>query len=240
MLILSIDTSTRTGSAAILRDDEILAEVSGYEETLYSNRLFRDVAALQEKANFNLGQVDVFAVASGPGSFTGLRVGLTAVKAWAEVHGKPIAAISGLEAIAYECLADKAPGALSVSFIAPFLDARRGQIFGALYERVPGHHTGLKLVSDESILSLDEFLEMVKGKSTGSVALVSPTPDVLPMSRIEEALPGQHVVTVTPALAPAIGKLGLERARRGELVNAFTLDANYVRRSDAEAAWKDR
>jgi tRNA threonylcarbamoyladenosine biosynthesis protein TsaB len=240
MLILSIDTSTRTGSAAVLRDDEILAEVSGYEETLYSNRLFRDVAALREKVGFTLGQVDVFAVASGPGSFTGLRVGLTAVKAWAEVHGKPIAAISGLEAIAYESLADKAPGALSASFIAPFLDARRGQIFGALFKREDGRENGLKLVSDESILSLDEFLEMVKGKPVGSVALVSPTPDVLPISRIQEALSGQHVVTVTPALAPAIGKLGLERAKRGVLVDALTLDANYVRRSDAEAAWKDR
>ena len=76
MLILSVDTSTRTGSAAILRDSEILAEVSGYEETLYSNRLFRDIAQLQEQANFQLSQVDVFAVAAGPGSFTGVRVGL--------------------------------------------------------------------------------------------------------------------------------------------------------------------
>jgi tRNA threonylcarbamoyladenosine biosynthesis protein TsaB len=240
MLMLSIDTSTRTGSAAILRDTNVLAEVSGYEETLYSNRLFRDVATLQERANFNLDQVDVFAVASGPGSFTGLRVGLTAVKAWAEVHGKPIAAISGLEAIAYESLADKAPEALSASFVAPFLDARRGQIFGALYKHLPGHETGLQLVTDESILSLGEFLEMIKEKASGSVVLVSPTPEVLPLARIEGVLPGQRVVTVSPALAPAIGKLGLERAKRGELVDALTLDANYVRRSDAEAAWKDR
>src|ERR1700693_6244048 len=102
MLILAVDTSTRTGSAAILRDSEVLAEVSGYEETPYSSRLFRDIALLQDRANFHMNQVDVFAVAAGPGSFTGLRVGLTAVKAWAEVHGKSIAAISGLEAIAAE------------------------------------------------------------------------------------------------------------------------------------------
>src|SRR5579863_1092149 len=100
MLILAVDTSTRTGSAGLLRDSEILAKVSGYEETPYSTRLFRDIAALQDRTNFRLDQVDLFAVAAGPGSFTGLRVGLTAVKAWAEVHGKPIAAVSGLEAIA--------------------------------------------------------------------------------------------------------------------------------------------
>ena len=239
MLILSVDTSTRTGSAAILRDGEVLAEVSGYEETLYSNRLFRDLDVLRRQANFSIDQIDVFAVASGPGSFTGLRVGLTAVKAWAEVHGKPIAAISGLEAIAYESLVDEAPAALSAAFIAPFLDARRGQIFGALYACNGGHESGLKLTSDESILSLDEFLELLKGKSSAPIVLVSPTPAVLPISRLEESLPGHRVIPVSAALAPTIGKLAFERAKRGQLVDALTLDANYVRRSDAESAWKD-
>src|SRR5579864_6808019 len=159
MLILAIDTSTRMGSASILRDSEVLAEVSGYAETAYSSRLFRDVAVLQEKANFSLDQIDVFAVASGPGSFTGLRVGLTAVKAWAEVHGKPIAAISGLEAIASEFLLgeksklSETPSACNARLLAPFLDARRGQIFGAIYRRISGNAIGLELVSDESILS---------------------------------------------------------------------------------------
>ncbi len=165
MLILAVDTSTRTGSAALLRDSQVVAEVSGYEETLYSTRLFRDIAQLQEQANFRLSQVDVFAVAAGPGSFTGLRVGLTAVKAWAEVHGKPIAAVSGLEAIAAESLTDKIAGVSGAQFIAPFLDARRGQIFGAIYERVSGDAQRLDLIGDETILSLEEYLEMVKGKS---------------------------------------------------------------------------
>jgi tRNA threonylcarbamoyladenosine biosynthesis protein TsaB len=239
MLILAVDTSTRTGSAAILRDGEVLAEVSGYEETPYSNRLFRDIALLQDMANFRMKQVDVFAVSAGPGSFTGLRVGLTAVKAWAEVHGKPIAAVSGLEAIAAESPAVKANGAPNGHFIAPFLDARRGQLFGAIYRRGTGDAPGLALASDESILPLEEFLELVKGRYQYPVELVSPTPHVLPAARIQEILPGAHVVHVSAALAPAIGRLGFERAKRGELVDALRLDANYVRRSDAEAAWKD-
>lgn len=239
MLILAVDTSTRTGSAAILRDAEVLAEVSGYEETPYSNRLFRDIALLQDMASFRLNQIDVFAVSAGPGSFTGLRVGLTAVKAWAEVHRKPIAAISGLEAIASESLAGTAPGLSTAQFLAPFLDARRGQIFGAIYRRVTGDVPGLALASDESILSLDEFLQLVQEKSRQTIEMVSPTPDVLPAARIEEVLPGARVLQVSAALAPAIGRLGFERAKRGDLVDAIGLDANYVRRSDAEAAWKD-
>jgi tRNA threonylcarbamoyladenosine biosynthesis protein TsaB len=240
MLILALDTSTRMGSTAILREAEVLAEVSGYEETAYSARLFRDIALLQDRANFRLDQVDVFAVAAGPGSFTGLRVGLTAVKAWAEVYGKPIAAISGLEAIAAESLIGVAPNASNPHFIAPFLDARRGQIFGAIYRRISGDAIGLALASDESVLSVDEFLELVKGKGPHPVDLVSPTPDVLPVTRIREVLPGAHILQVSAALAPAIGRLGFERAKRGDLVDSIRLDANYVRRSDAESAWKDR
>jgi tRNA threonylcarbamoyladenosine biosynthesis protein TsaB len=239
MLILAVDTSTRMGSAAVLRDSEVLSEVSGYEETPYSMRLFRDIALLQQRANFHLDEIDVFAVAAGPGSFTGLRVGLTAVKAWAEVHRKPIAAISGLEAIAVESLVTDSPGGTKASFIAPFLDARRGQIFGAIYARSSENGCGLALSSDESILSVDEFLELVKGKSPQPVQLVSPTPEVLPTTRLGEVLPEARIVTVSAALAPAIGRLGFERAKHGHLVDSIRLDANYVRRSDAESAWKD-
>lgn len=238
MLILAVDTSTRTGSAALLRDGEVLAEVSGYEETPYSTRLFRDVAVLQDRAGFRMDQIDVFAVAAGPGSFTGLRVGLTAIKAWAEVHGKRIAPVSGLEAIAAQAMTGERQNKSDCKILAPFLDARRGQVFGAIYRRVAGDLARLELVSDESILSVKEFTELVKGASCEPVLLVSPTPDVLPDSLVGEMLPRSHVTQVSAALAPAIGRLGFSRAGRGELVDPLQLDANYVRRCDAEAAWK--
>jgi tRNA threonylcarbamoyladenosine biosynthesis protein TsaB len=247
MLILAVDTSTRMGSAALLRDDEVLAEVSGYEETPYSTRLFRDVEELQNRVNFRLHEIDLFAVAAGPGSFTGLRVGLTAVKAWAEVHQKPVAAISGLEAIAAESQTDLTGGTPSTTtsttnsrYIASFLDARRGQIFGAVYRNAFPSERNLSIESDESILSPDEFLEMVTGKVVGcSVDFVSPTPEAISVVRLAEIFPGARVIPVSAALAPAIGRLGFERAKRGEVLDAIRLDANYVRRSDAEAAWKD-
>jgi tRNA threonylcarbamoyladenosine biosynthesis protein TsaB len=239
MLILAVDTSTRTGSAAVLRDAEVLAEVSGFEETPYSSRLFRDIALLQDRANFRMDQIDVFAVAAGPGSFTGLRVGLTAVKAWAEVHQRPIAAISGLEAIAAESLTGEDPVASDVRFIAAFLDARRGQVFGAVYRRLTENEDHLELDTDESILSPDEYLEMVVGRASSPFQFASPTPYVLPADRIGELLPGARVIQVSAALAPAIGRLGFERARQGGLTDSMRLDANYVRRTDAESAWKD-
>ena len=228
MLILAIDTSTRAGSIALLRDSEVLAEISAREDTPYSTRLFRDLGMLQSSAQFCMNQVDVFAVAAGPGSFTGLRVGLTAVKGWAEVHGKPIAAVSGLEAIA-------AQGGPRHTMISPFLDARRGYVFGSTYRLEAGQPSVMRLVGEEAILTIEEFLNQVKQSwGAGSAALVSATPEVLPRDLVDSILPGAQIEQVSASLASAIGRLGFERANRGELVDALGLDANYIRRSDAE------
>jgi len=237
MLILALDTSTRAGSIALVRDSKVLAEISAREDTPYSTRLFRDLELLQSRAQFRLNQVDVFAVAAGPGSFTGLRVGLTAVKGWAEVYGKPIAAISGLEAIAAQASAPDAPPAPQRDVISPFLDARRGHVFGSTYLRGPGQQGVLQLVGEEAILSIEEFLTQVnQNRRAGQVVLVSATPEVLPHDLVESILPGAQIEQVSASLAPTIGRLGFDRANRGELVDALRLDANYIRRSDAEVA----
>jgi tRNA threonylcarbamoyladenosine biosynthesis protein TsaB len=231
MLILALDTSTRAGSIALVRDSEVLAEISAREDTPYSTRLFRDLELLQSRAQFRMNQVDVFAVAAGPGSFTGLRVGLTAVKGWAEVYGKPIAAISGLEAIAAQASAPHDP---PYDMISPFLDARRGHVFGSTYRRGPGQ---LQLVGEEAILSIEEFLTQVKQNWRNRPGvLASATPEVLPRDLVESILPGAQIEQVSASLAPAIGRLGFDRANRGDLVDALGLDANYIRRSDAEVA----
>jgi tRNA threonylcarbamoyladenosine biosynthesis protein TsaB len=230
MLILAIDTSTRAGSVAVLRDSEVLAEIASREETPYSTRLFRDLELLQSRAPFRMGQIDVFAVAAGPGSFTGLRVGLTAVKGWAEVYRKPIAAVSGLEAIA-------AQGSTNHEVLSPFLDARRGHVFGSTYRRCPGQPGTLELVGEEALVTIEEFLNLVKRNcGTTQAVLVSATPHEHPLDLVESILPGAQIEQVSASLAASIGRLGFDRANRGDLVDALGLDANYIRRSDAEVA----
>src|SRR5438067_6536974 len=100
MLILAVDTSTRSGSVALLHDDEVLRVATENSGELYSSRLCGTVDTVLSTAGIALHQVDLYAVAAGPGSFTGLRIGLTAIKAWAEVFGKPIVPIGALHAIA--------------------------------------------------------------------------------------------------------------------------------------------
>lgn len=229
--ILSIDTSTRSGGVAVLEDGSIMDHIFERSDEAYSSRLFRSLDLLLSRLGLNARDFDLYAVAAGPGSFTGLRVGLTAVKAWAELYGKPIAAVSGLEAIAAQSTA------LS-GCIAAAMDARRGQVFGALYRA--GDATGrLELVGEEILASASEFAaETVAVAPNESVAFITPTPELLLPTVLAAGLRPARVERASDDLAPWIGKIGLRQFERGETVDALSLDANYVRRCDAEVYWK--
>ncbi len=229
MLILAVDTSTRSGSLALLRDETLLGTVAAQPQEPHSSGIFRDLSALLQQTKLELSQVDLFAVACGPGSFTGLRVGLTVVKAWAELFQKRIARVSTLEAIA-------AQSQSSVPLLAAFFAAGRGQVFGAVYSRDTER---LVLQGEQAVFSPEEFVESLSLKRQGQFAhLVSSSPDVLSPALNNSVLKGSLVEPVSAVLAPTIGKLGYSRALHSEVVDACTLDANYVRRSDAEAHWK--
>jgi tRNA threonylcarbamoyladenosine biosynthesis protein TsaB len=242
MKILAIDTSTQSGGAAVLEGDSILSSIFDQSEDFrqrtppihpseeFSSKLFRYVGLVLEKAQIGLPDLDVFAVAAGPGSFTGLRVGLAAVKAWSEVYGKPVAAISGLEAIAAQSSARS-------GHIVAFADARRGQAFGAVFERLEGR---FRLVGDEVVARPEDFLErIVKINCDIPVAFVSPAPGLMQEMIAASSLRDAAVEMASEDLAPWVGRLAYGKALRGELVDALTLDANYVRREDAEMYWKD-
>lgn len=230
MLILAVDTSTRTGSLAVLRDREPLATAMIPSTAPFSSGLFSELTALFRETGASLEKFDLFAVCAGPGLFTGLRVGLTAVKAWAEVNGRPIAAVSGLQAIA-----TRAAG--SARLVAPFFDGGRGQVFGGLYARVEKR---LERVEQDAILSPRDFLEMIAAHAKDcEVGFVSTTPTALDESLRWSVFAGHRVQVASELLADAIGAAGYEQVLRDEVVDAAALDANYIRRCDAEALWKD-
>ncbi len=229
MLILAVDTSTQAGSLAVLRATRVVGEVSTWVDETYSSRMFRHLEFLLQELQLGLEQIELFAVAAGPGSFTGLRVGLTAVKGWAEVYRRPVAAVSALEAVAAQA---KAPEPL----LAPAIDARRGQVYAGLYER---RGSMLARRGDEVVMTPAEFLDVLRNAAgDAALAFVSPTPEVLAQAVAQSSFRGSTIEPVSTVLAPVIGQLGFARAQRGELMDALTLDANYVRRSDAELLWK--
>ena len=231
MIVLAIDTCEARGSVAVLKDGEILQVLAhtGVEE--YSSWLLPAVDLALGSAKSTLAEVDLFAASSGPGSFTGVRIGLTTVKAWSEVFGKPIVPVSRLEAVA-------AQSDGRTPYVASFVDAQRGQIFGSLYKKATNE---LTLVEQEMVCLPEVFLNWVDNQVAGAeVAWLSTDADTVAQQPWWQARAAQaRMIEEVPCiLAPLIGKMAFRRALKGTLLDALSVDANYVRRSYVEVFQK--
>jgi tRNA threonylcarbamoyladenosine biosynthesis protein TsaB len=216
MLILGVDTSGKNGSIALAQcevGESHTIELVPLEGGTFSARLIPQISTLLAKHGLSKENIDAFAVASGPGSFTGLRVGLAAIKALAEILHKPIVAISLLEAVALEA---RIQGRVTAA-----LDAGRGESYVAEYE-IQG--TSAKLLVQE-LLSNAEFSDRL-------IASALVTPD----SKIAQLATAQNITLIRadPIRADRIAALGFQKLQSGEIVSPEALDANYIRRSDAE------
>lgn len=220
MILLVTDTSGKNGSVALARANEDLnshdvqvIEAVSLTGGTFSAELVPQIAALLAKHQLTKASIDAFVVVSGPGSFTGLRVGLAAIKALAEILRKPIVSVSLLEAIALACHSD--------GKVLAALDAGRGDVYAGEYEIATNSAT----VRRERLLSKEEFLSVARG-------MVVSTPDVNLAGIVRDA--GLSVVSVEQPSAETIAQLGWKKLRAGATVFPEQLEANYIRRTDAE------
>ncbi len=231
MFLLAIDTCDSRGSVALLRGEEMLQVIPHESNQEYSAWLLPAISQLLAGARLEMADIEVYVIAAGPGSFTGVRVGLTTVKAWSEVYGRRIAAISRLEAVA----AHAGPEA---RWVAAVVDAQRHQVFAALYQQVGGR---LERLEDEMVIAAEDFVALVNQRAAGHVvSWVSTDPECVQEAegwRAREGC-GDTMRNISAILAPEIGRIGSRKASQNQLIDALTLDANYVRRSDAEIFWK--
>lgn len=227
MLLLATDTSGKNGSLALARVTARKAEVDVVEVIplaggTFSAQLVPQIVALLSRHGYTKSDLAAFAVVSGPGSFTGLRVGLAAIKALAEVLNKPIAAVSLLEAVA---CSSREPGRILAA-----LDAGRSEVYVGDYER--GNETSdthefdshLKMRS-ERLLVREELLSEAKHTS-----VLTPDPALVEILRSADIQCKQ----VDYPDSGVIARLGWQRIMRGQTVRPDELEANYIRRSDAE------
>jgi len=219
MLLLSADTSGKHGSIALAQcgpeGECTILEVVPLTGGTFSAQLVPQITALLQKRRFGKGDIDAFAVASGPGSFTGLRVGLAAIKALAEVLGKPIAAVSVLQAVAETAKLD--------GRVLAALDAGRGEIYLGEYEGQGDDNT--PVILSERLLTKEEFLNAAKGAT-----VVTPDKSVTDLATAA----GLRVQETERPRSDAIARIGWRKIQAGETTSAEALDANYIRRSDAE------
>jgi tRNA threonylcarbamoyladenosine biosynthesis protein TsaB len=235
MLSLSIDTCDSRGSIAVRHDARTVASARHESTEDYSSWLLPAVDAALRNASIGFRDLNLVAVATGPGSFTGVRVGLTVAKAWAEVYAVPLVGVSRLEAIASTA---RSTGHAK-PWIAAFCDAHRGQIFAALYRLVGSQ---LTLEDSEAVIAPVDFLKAVNDKAgTQPVRWLSLDPQLLPVlpEWNSRAVLHEHIELCPPELASSIGEIAERRFRDSLTTDSLHLDANYVRRSDAEMFWKD-
>ena len=223
MLILAIDTSGPAGGITLAEADEKsfrLIESAPIAGGTFSAQLIPTLAALLKKHGYGAADIGGFAAASGPGSFTGLRVGLSAIKGLAEVLHKPIVTVSVLEALAAK--------ATPSGRVAAITDAGRKEAFLGIYMV----ENGSTRADEEILLAQASILEKLKAESVGQVIACEPAIfELVSAASI-------NVQTVPRPTSEDIARISVRKLLAGETVSPEALDANYLRRSDAEIFFK--
>jgi tRNA threonylcarbamoyladenosine biosynthesis protein TsaB len=223
MLILAVDTTTPNGSVALLEDDALLGEANVESAATHSARLLRSVDFLLTALGRDVKDIDAFAVAAGPGSFTGIRIGVGVVKSLAFASGKPVAAVSTLLALAVKLAAAGPP------LVCPLLDAKKEEIYAALFET---RKAGLAELIPQGTYTPDAFFARLPARrviafaGSGLAAYCARLP---PYVRDKARFPRRSAF-----IAAEIGRIGCGMIREGKGVDAASLEPFYLRRSLAE------
>jgi tRNA threonylcarbamoyladenosine biosynthesis protein TsaB len=219
LIILALDTTTSAGSAAVLRDADVLAASIGDPAVTHGQRLPADLDRVLRQAALRIDDVELFAVAAGPGSFTGLRVGIATTQGLATARGCRVFPVSALDALARAAVKHDAP-------IAAWMDAHRGQVFSQVCAA-----NGVDVLMPAEAALPAALLEAWEGDATpvfigdGAVRY---------RAEIRARFGSGVVVAEPPPLAPIIGRMAAERPDRAVLPHAVI--PIYIRKPDAELA----
>jgi tRNA threonylcarbamoyladenosine biosynthesis protein TsaB len=216
MLTLAVDTTADFGSIALADHNGVREEVPLHAPEGFSQVLFGAIEALLARQRIRLSEIELFAGAAGPGSFTGVRVGLSAIKGFAEVCGKRVVPVSNLEALAQFGESDAR---------ATVIDARRGEVYAALFDAAG------RPIIPEAVLPFQKFLTLLPKRELEWISQdFAPFLPALAGTRFER----DRVTHAPRAMAGAIASLAIRRAAEGLTQDPAAIEANYVRRSDAE------
>lgn len=223
MKILAVDTSTMMSSISILENDIIIADSSINQKETHSEMLIPLIKRMLDDLKIKAGDIDLFAIAKGPGSFTGLRIGMTSLKAMAQALDKPIIGISTLKGMAYSILND--------NYVLSIIDARGKRYFAGLYK---WNNRELEMKFEE-IVEEQELEKRIQGLD--KLTIVGEAIRKLPLS-IKDA---SNIRLAHPGLNNGISKniaiLAKEQFEKGEIDSTFDIMPNYLRKSQAEISF---
>ena len=222
VLILALDTTTRAGSVAVANDDRVLAVLVGDQSRTHGERLPAEIATALERAGVAREQLDLLAVAAGPGGFTGLRIGLAVMQGLAMALNKPVTGVSTLDALVAQVN-------VPVTFVVPWMDAQRGEVFATVVDGV-SKHTVQPPVAEYPASVLERWHASLAGQH----AIFIGDAVARDAELIASAGHGRWTIRTPDPLAPQIAKLGRELAQQGRAGAPHALTPIYVRRPDAE------
>jgi tRNA threonylcarbamoyladenosine biosynthesis protein TsaB len=223
LFILSLDTTTRGGSVAVTDDDRLVALLPGDASRTHGERLPAEIARALDLASISRDRIDLLSVATGPGAFTGLRIGLAAIQGLAMTLNKPVLGVSALDALAEQV----APG--DGDLVVPWMDAQRGDVFATIIDKTSGSVLEPATAANPQLL-LDTWRAHLSGRHVIFIGDATARDAAAITQRADERWD-----TRTPSpLAPHIALIAWRRAQHGEAGTPHTLEPIYVRRPDAE------
>jgi tRNA threonylcarbamoyladenosine biosynthesis protein TsaB len=230
MKILSVETSTMLGGIAIMDDASgLIAETRMNVKSTHSERLMTEIDHVLKQSGLDMSRIDAFAIAIGPGSFTGLRIGLSTVKGFSYATGRPIVSIPTLDAFAWNFPFSCYP-------VCTLLDARKKEVYAALFV---WEEDGFRKLKNEQAVKISKFLEEVKGLSYKHIIFAGEGA-VLYQDEIIRHMRGAAIFASPEKMIPSpsnVAFLALQKAQRGEFSEPVSLSPFYVRKSEAEMKW---
>lgn len=229
MKILALDTTSPQGSVALLENNDLLGEITLAGAGSPSQYLLKAIDFLLHQFSLTIKDIEGYAVAAGPGSFTGIRVGLSTVKAFSLASGKPIAPISCLKALAYKVISTEG------SPVAVMMDARKREVFAVLMDK--SENGGLIELVSEGVYKPQDFLNLLPEKKTyfiGSGVRVY-------YQRVRDTLAEKAILSHRSLfIAYEVGLLGWQKIKEGKGLSPEKVEPIYYRPSQAEEKWSLR
>lgn len=222
MKILSVDTSTMISSCSVMVDGVIVGDYNVNQELTHSETLVPMIKELFKNLNMSLSEIDLYAVGKGPGSFTGLRIGMTVVKTFAQIYNKDIVGISTLEALANQITSD--------SIIIPILDARGGRVYYGAYKKTDNKITNIE---EDNLSYFDELMDKLKSYEDNIIFVGEISGDFK-----KEILLNSKYSLAPSSLNNCIGRslcdLALCKQNNNQIENFFSLKPEYIRKAQAQ------
>lgn len=231
MKILALDTSSIVATIAVMDDDKLIGEYTINHKRTHSQKLMPMIEELLNSCEVKIQDIDVVAVAEGPGSFTGLRIGVASAKGLAHAMNIPVVGISTLDALAMNI-------SFSHGLICPILDARRSQVYTAVYK---WDNETLHIIEKQQAIAIEGLVEKLMQRPENIIFLgdgIDSNKDYL-MEKLGDRVAFAPNSMKMPK-ASSIAEIALQKAKNGDIQNYYELTPNYLRKSEAERQYEDK